>query len=100
MAPPMGRPPLPDGPFLVVGLARSGQAAARMLADRGEEVIATDRGTPDGAERLRGSGVEVHLDGDLEELADRAGTVVKSPGVPRESALVRRALSLGIPVIG
>ena len=32
------RPPLPEGPFLVVGLARSGQAAARLLAGRGERV--------------------------------------------------------------
>ena len=34
------RPPLPPGPFLVVGLARSGQAAAALLHARGEEVIA------------------------------------------------------------
>ena len=30
------RPPLPPGPWLVVGLARSGVAAARALAARGE----------------------------------------------------------------
>ena len=97
------RPPLPEGPFVVVGLARSGQAAAGVLAARGAEVVGADAGSPPGAERLREAGVEVHLDGDLEELADRAagsGAVVKSPGVPRESPLVRRALTLGIPVIG
>ena len=31
----MARPPLPPGPFLVVGLARSGLAAARMLTEHG-----------------------------------------------------------------
>ena len=94
------RPPLPEGPFLVVGLARSGQAAARLLAERGEKVIGADAGAPDGAERLREAGVELNLDGDREELVERARCVVKSPGVPRESPAVRRALTLGVPVIG
>jgi UDP-N-acetylmuramoylalanine--D-glutamate ligase len=94
------RPPLPPGPYLVVGLARSGQAAARLLAERGEEVIGADAGSPDGAERLREAGVEVNLDGDREDLVERAGCVVKSPGVPRQAPAVRRALTLGIPVIG
>jgi UDP-N-acetylmuramoylalanine--D-glutamate ligase len=94
------RPPLPEGPFLVVGLARSGQAAARLLAERGEEVIGADSGSPARAERLREAGVEVNLDGDREELVERARCVVKSPGVPRESPAVRRALTLGVPVIG
>lgn len=84
----------------MVGLARSGQAAARLLAGRGERVIAVDAGHPEGAERLRELGVEVHLDGDHESLVDSARCVVKSPGVPREAAPVRRALTLGLPVIG
>ena len=40
------RPALPDGPYLVVGLARSGVSAARMLAAHGE-VLGTDSGTPE-----------------------------------------------------
>jgi len=39
----VSRPPLPGGPYLVVGLARSGSAAALALAARGEQVIGTDR---------------------------------------------------------
>src|SRR3954451_22767518 len=58
------RPPLPDGPFLVVGLAPSGQAAARLLAGWGEDVVAVDSGFPDGAAGLREAGVEVVLDAD------------------------------------
>ena len=38
------RPPLPGGPYLVVGLARSGVAAALALRARGEEVIGCDAG--------------------------------------------------------
>ena len=94
------RPPLPEGPYLVVGLARSGQAAARLLVERGEEVIGADAGAPEGAERLRELGVEVNLDGDREELLERVRCVVKSPGVPREAPAIRRALTLGVPVIG
>ena len=94
------RPALPEGPYLVVGLARSGQAAARVLAERGEQVAGIDAGRPDGADRLRDLGVEVHLDGDLEQHVDGARCVVKSPGVPREAPAIRRALSLGVPVIG
>lgn len=100
MASPRDRPPLPAGPYVVVGLARSGEAAAHLLAGRGETVIGVDSGKPDGTERLREAGVEVHLDGDPDETLERAGCVVKSPGVPRESAPVKRALTLGIPVIG
>jgi UDP-N-acetylmuramoylalanine--D-glutamate ligase len=85
---------------VIVGLARSGQAAARLLASRGERVIGADAGRPGGAERLRDSGVEVHLDGDLDGWLEDAGCVVKSPGVPREAEPVRRALTLGVPVLG
>ncbi len=55
-APPPGksRPPLPEGPFLVVGLARSGRAVAQLLAARGEEVRGVDSGHPAGAAGLEG----------------------------------------------
>jgi UDP-N-acetylmuramoylalanine--D-glutamate ligase len=94
------RPPLPRGPFLVVGLARSGQAAARLLALRGETVRAVDSGHPEGAAGLEGIGVEVFLDTDgLTEL-EGTRTVVKSPGVPREAAVIAAALERGIEVVG
>ncbi|MEJ7876357.1 MAG: UDP-N-acetylmuramoyl-L-alanine--D-glutamate ligase [Solirubrobacterales bacterium] len=94
------RPPLPEGPYLVVGLARSGRAVARLLAERGERVIGLDSGKPSGAERLRDAGVEVHLDGGPIEWFEEARCVVKSPGVPREAPPVRHALTLGVPVVG
>jgi UDP-N-acetylmuramoylalanine--D-glutamate ligase len=94
------RPPLPPGPFLVVGLARSGEAAARLLAARGETVRAVDRAHPEGAERLRELGVEVFLDTDGLAQLEGTRTVVKSPGVPREAAVIAAALSRGIEVVG
>ncbi|MDX6583108.1 MAG: UDP-N-acetylmuramoylalanine--D-glutamate ligase [Solirubrobacterales bacterium] len=94
------RPALPEGPFLVVGLARSGQAAALALAERGERVVGVDSGSPDGAARLRGSGVEIILDGDGVEEVERARCVVKSPGVPAEAQVIAAARERGLPVIG
>lgn len=97
----MGRPPLPPGPYLVVGLARSGVAAALALRGRGETVIGLDRGTPPRAQELEGAGVELHLGetGGV-ELLDRVRTLVKSPGVPSETPVVSAARASGIAVIG
>src|SRR6201746_459784 len=94
------RPPLPQGPFLVIGLARSGQAVARLLADRGRDVTAVDLGHPEGAAGLRGAGVEVVLDADGIALLEGVRTVVKSPGVPREAPVIAAALERGIDVVG
>ncbi len=94
------RPPLPRGPFLVVGLARSGQAAARLLAARGERVRAVDSGHPEGAEGLSGLDVEVALDTDGLAQLEGTHTVVKSPGVPREARVIATALERGIEVTG
>jgi UDP-N-acetylmuramoylalanine--D-glutamate ligase len=88
------RPSLPDGPYLVVGLARSGVAAAHMLAARGE-VIGTDSGTPD----VPGD-IEAYLAVDGLELLERAAVVVKSPGVPNEAPVVVAAREGGLPVLG
>ena len=94
------RPPLPAGPFLVVGLARSGQAAARMLRRRGETVRAVDSAHPEGAAGLEQDGVEVFLDTDGLAQLEVTKTVVKSPGVPREAAVIAAAFERGIEVIG
>jgi UDP-N-acetylmuramoylalanine--D-glutamate ligase len=88
------RPPLPPGPYLVVGLARSGVAAARMLRDHGD-VLAVDSGRPDVP-----ADVEATLESDGLDLLERAACVVKSPGVPNEAPVVAAALARGVPVLG
>jgi UDP-N-acetylmuramoylalanine--D-glutamate ligase len=88
------RPPLPEGPYLVVGLARSGVAAARMLAAHGE-VLGTDSGAPD----VPGD-IEAHLGLDGVELLERVTCVVKSPGVPNEAPVIAAARARGLPVLG
>jgi UDP-N-acetylmuramoylalanine--D-glutamate ligase len=94
------RPLLPEGPYLVVGLARSGQAVARLLAARGEVVRGVDSGHPQGAAGLAGAGVEVVLDTDGLAQLEGTRTVVKSPGVPREAPAIAAALERGLDVVG
>jgi UDP-N-acetylmuramoylalanine--D-glutamate ligase len=94
------RPPLPKGPFLVVGLARSGAAIASVLAERGETVIGVDSGSPAEAAGLEAAGVEVSLGVDGTRQLDRARTVVKSPGVPQDAPVVQSAREHGIEVTG
>jgi UDP-N-acetylmuramoylalanine--D-glutamate ligase len=103
---PKPRPPLPGGPYLVVGLARSGVAAALALRARGEQVIGVDSGlgsAPDlaaAARRLSAAGVEVHLDASDDALAADAGALIKSPGVPSTAPLVAAARARGLPILG
>jgi UDP-N-acetylmuramoylalanine--D-glutamate ligase len=68
---------------LVVGMARSGQAATAALARRGVDVVVADRklGNEDDVTVL--DGVEL---------------VVKSPGVPGQHVLVDQAREAGVPV--
>jgi UDP-N-acetylmuramoylalanine--D-glutamate ligase len=81
----------------VVGLARSGAAVARVLAGH-DEVIGCDSDEPAEAAELKG--MEVHLHSDGLDLLGRARTVVKSPGVPRESPVVAEALARSMEVTG
>jgi len=90
------RPRLPPGPYLVVGLARSGIAAARMLAARGR-VVGVDSGTPT-LESI--DGVELHVGTDGLEHLDGIATVVKSPGVPAGAPVIAAARERGLSVVG
>ena len=91
------RPPLPPGPWLVVGLARSGVAAARALLALGERVVAVDTGS-DFSELPEG--LEVHERSDGLAQLEHVRAVVKSPGVPREAAVIATARERGVPVLG
>ena len=50
--------------------------------------------------RLSQAGVEVNLDASGDVLAARAGTLIKSPGVPQTAPIVRVARARGVPVLG
>jgi UDP-N-acetylmuramoylalanine--D-glutamate ligase len=82
----------------VVGLARSGEAAALALARRGVRVVGVDRNVELGPGRLRESGVEVVLGAEDPALVDDVDLLVKSPGVPSEAPLVAAARARGLAV--
>jgi UDP-N-acetylmuramoylalanine--D-glutamate ligase len=90
----------------VVGLARSGVAAALALRALGQTVIGCDAGSADrpalaqDAGRLREAGVEVRLDASGVALAARARTLIKSPGVPQDAPAIRAARAHGAMVLG
>ncbi len=83
---------------LVVGLARSGRAAAVALARRGVEVVAADRSAVADPGRLAQAGVEVHLGNEEESLLEGVELMVKSPGVPGESPLAAAARARDLPI--
>lgn len=85
---------------VVVGLGKSGIAAARLCARRGAQVIGTDRAErPQLARELTGLGVELVLGGHAGVDFEGADLLVVSPGVPRFAAL-DSAQARGVPVIG
>ena len=83
---------------LVLGLARSGRAAALALARRGDHVIAVDRSRDADVGRLAEAGVEIRLGTEQTALLEGVDVVVKSPGVPGEAPLVAAARDRGISV--
>jgi UDP-N-acetylmuramoylalanine--D-glutamate ligase len=83
---------------IVVGLARSGQAAALALARRDVPTIGVDRSSDVDIGRLVEAGVEVHRGSEEESLLDDVELLIKSPGVPGESPLPAAARARGIPI--
>ena len=84
----------------VAGAARSGLAAAELLARRGAHVTLSDsRADLPEADRLRGLGITLELGGHTRETFTSSELVVLSPGVPPEQEAVQAARERGIPVI-
>lgn len=87
----------------VVGAARSGIAAAELLARRGARVTLSDArpelAEPDAA-RLRAAGMALELGGHTAGTFSGADLIVMSPGVPPEIPVVAEAKAAGVPVIG
>jgi UDP-N-acetylmuramoylalanine--D-glutamate ligase len=85
----------------VVGAARSGVAAAELLARRGASVTLSEmRAHLDDEDRLRQAGVELELGGHVPATLLRADLIVTSPGVPYRHPLIEAARHAGVPVIG
>lgn len=89
-----------DKAISVIGAARSGVAAARLLASRGASVLVSDAGagSHDVREQLEEAGIRYEFGGHTDATL-QADLVVLSPGVPTQTEVVQRALAQGIPVV-
>ncbi|HEY6400903.1 MAG TPA: UDP-N-acetylmuramoyl-L-alanine--D-glutamate ligase [Blastocatellia bacterium] len=89
--------------ILVVGLARSGAAAAEFLLSRGARVVVNDA-KPENelkdARSLRAKGVEVVAGSHPAELFKKSDLIVASPGVPLALEPFHRAREAGVEIIG
>lgn len=87
----------------VVGLAKSGVAAARLCAREGARIVGVDQRAEAelaDAMALRDLGVELITGGHGGDVLRRCDLVVVSPGVPLCVAEVAAAARAGIPVVG
>ena len=89
--------------ILVLGLAKSGESAARLLDKLGAIVTVND-GKPfeenPAAQSLLEDGIKVVTGGHPLELLDEDfALMVKNPGIPYSNPMIEKALKKGIPVL-
>jgi UDP-N-acetylmuramoylalanine--D-glutamate ligase len=97
-------PALDGARVLVLGLGRSGLAAARLAASRGASLVLADRRTAEAlgaaADDARQLNAELHLGGHPASLVRSVDLVVLSPGIPDTVEPVVEARRRGLPVWG
>lgn len=95
---------LPGTKVTVVGLARSGVAVARLLAEVGAFVTVADRKDQtelrQRLQELDGVSVTVRAGQNYESAIDEADLVVISPGIPSRLEVLERARRRGVKVLG
>ena len=88
--------------IFILGMARSGYEAAKLLSDYNNEIIVTDGKEQDSplVSELESLGVKVIITGDqLSLLDDSFDYVIKNPGIKYDNPVVVKAKELGIKVI-
>ena len=92
-----------DQNVTVVGAARSGLAAALLLADRGARVTLTDVSPsldPVAEAQIRRAGVRLELGTHDAPALTSADLIVVSPGVALDQAPIVAARKAGVPIVG
>lgn len=89
-----------DKKVLVIGLARSGMAAIKVLKKLGARIYLSERKEPDKKDKdyLESIGVTVY-DQDMSVFEKDYDLVIKNPGVPPVSPIVKRLNERNIPII-
>ncbi|MEZ4651477.1 MAG: UDP-N-acetylmuramoyl-L-alanine--D-glutamate ligase [Candidatus Eisenbacteria bacterium] len=101
----LGLPARSEPLVLVLGLARSGLAAARMLLARGAAIRLLGLERPEGAEgerltELVARGASLRLGPHDPADLDGVDLIVKSPGVRPEIPFLEAAREAGVPIVG
>ncbi|MBH0172981.1 UDP-N-acetylmuramoyl-L-alanine--D-glutamate ligase [Fictibacillus sp. 23RED33] len=88
--------------ILIVGLAKSGFAGAKLLHSFGAKLTVNDKSPREGnveAEKLEKLGIKVVCgDHPLALLDDQLDFIVKNPGIPYQNPLIKEAVKRNIPV--
>ncbi len=88
----------------VIGLGKSGNAAARLLKRNGWQVTVSDRGTSDALQQqkqqLNAEGIHVALGDDFDPALTTPELIIVSPGVPWDIPALAQAREMGIKTIG
>ncbi|SHN15022.1 UDP-N-acetylmuramoyl-L-alanine--D-glutamate ligase [Gracilibacillus kekensis] len=87
---------------LVLGLAKSGTAVAKLLSRNGIEVTANDLKASehnDNVQQLRSLGIPVIVGEHPLELIETVDVIIKNPGIPYENILIEKAIEKDIPVL-
>lgn len=85
--------------IVIVGMARSGMAAARLLRSRGVTVFVSDSGNPSAAQELGALGIPYEVGGHTTSRFLEAEEVIVSPGVPLDIEPLAEARRQGIPIV-
>ena len=93
-----------DKKILVLGLSKSGIAAAKCLIERGAEVFITEGKAAKEEYKaqisdLNNLGIKVETGGHSDEFINGAELAVTSPGIPPHSEIMQKLASRNIPVI-
>lgn len=87
----------------VVGLAKSGLAAARLLYELGANVTVNDQKPyeeNEAAQQLEQMGIRVICGGHPLELLDEPfDLLVKNPGIPYSNPIIAKAMEKGLPIV-
>ncbi len=88
---------------LVCGVAKSGTAAAKLLASEGANVTLQDIKPAEklqvSLDALEHDGIRLYLGKNPDDILDEFDLVVPSPGIPFDIPFLEKARNLGIPVI-
>ena len=88
--------------IFILGMAKSGYEAAKLLAKYDNQVLITDmkEQDPDNVADLKELGVSFIISDDPEPLLDNTyDYLIKNPGISQDHKCVKKALKLKIPVI-